>query len=171
MLRLRAPQLPGSVAPASRPDRRRPLEDPLLLRLPAFFSLLGPGKHLPEHRGPYNGVLRHHLGLIVPEPARACAIRVAGQTAHWREGECLIFDDSYPQEAWNDTDRDRLVLFLDIVRPLPRPVSWLNAAVIKAIGRSPFVRGSKARYFEWEQRFEARWAALTAREADRRGTQ
>src|SRR5688500_1449517 len=34
----------------------------------AMFSILEPGKHIPHHRGPYNGVLRLHLGLIVPEP-------------------------------------------------------------------------------------------------------
>jgi beta-hydroxylase len=36
--------------------------------LTVMFSILEPGKHLPPHRGPYNGVLRLHLGLIVPEP-------------------------------------------------------------------------------------------------------
>lgn len=59
----------------------------------AFFSLLGPHKHLPEHRGPYKGGLRCHLALLVPEPARACGIRVADQTAHWQEGKCLLFDE------------------------------------------------------------------------------
>src|SRR5437868_8593919 len=34
----------------------------------AFFSILMPRKHLPPHRGPYAGVLRYHLGLIVPDP-------------------------------------------------------------------------------------------------------
>lgn len=38
----------------------------------AFFSILEPGKRLPPHRGPYNGVLRLHLGLIVPEPREHC---------------------------------------------------------------------------------------------------
>ena len=29
-----------------------------------MFSILEPGKHLPPHKGPDNGVLRLHLGLI-----------------------------------------------------------------------------------------------------------
>jgi hypothetical protein len=41
-----------------------------------MFSILEPGKHLPPHRGPYNGVLRLHLGLIVPEPREQLGIRV-----------------------------------------------------------------------------------------------
>ena len=42
----------------------------------AMFSILEPGKRLPPHRGPYNGVLRLHLGLLVPEPRERAAIRV-----------------------------------------------------------------------------------------------
>jgi len=33
-----------------------------------FFSILSPHKHIPPHRGPWAGVLRLHLGLMVPEP-------------------------------------------------------------------------------------------------------
>src|SRR5919108_9171 len=51
----------------------------------AMFSILEPGKHVPAHRGPYNGVLRLHLGLIVPEPSEKVAIRVADRVCHWQE--------------------------------------------------------------------------------------
>ncbi len=125
----------------------------------ALFSVLGPHKRLPEHRGVYKGVLRCHLALVVPDPASTCGISVGGQTAHWEEGKCLVFDDSVPHEAWNDTEADRVVLLLDVLRPLRPPISWLNRGVIKAIGCSPFVRGSHDRYLEWERVFEARWAA------------
>lgn len=151
--------------------RRCPRTTRVLGRIPglttAFFSVLGPGKHLPEHRGPYNGVLRCHLALVLPGPAAACGILVGGETARWREGKCLVFDGSYPHRAWNDSDRDRVVLFMDIARPLRPPVSWLNTAVIKAIGRSPLVRGSKERHREWERRFEEYWAAPAARDGAR----
>ena len=42
----------------------------------AMFSILSPRKHIRPHRGPYMGVLRYHLGLVVPEDAHACRIRV-----------------------------------------------------------------------------------------------
>jgi aspartyl/asparaginyl beta-hydroxylase (cupin superfamily) len=87
-----------------------------------FFSILGPGKRLPPHYGPYRGVLRHHLALIVPEPRKGCGIRVGDQTRHWSEGQSLVFDDTYEHEAWNDTDGERVVLFLDITRPLRPPM-------------------------------------------------
>ncbi|MCY4354045.1 MAG: aspartyl/asparaginyl beta-hydroxylase domain-containing protein [Truepera sp.] len=120
----------------------------------AFFSIFGPGKHLPPHRGPYNGVLRYHLGLKVPEPRDQCGIRVQDEVRHWEEGKSLIFDDTYLHEAWNHTDQDRVVLFVDFVRPMTFPASMMNSALIQIIGLSPFVLGAKGNYTAWEERFE-----------------
>jgi beta-hydroxylase len=120
----------------------------------AFFSILAPGKHLPPHRGPYKGVMRYHLGLLIPEPAEQCGIRVDTTTRHWAEGRSLIFDDTYEHEAWNDTDATRVVLFVDFVRPLKAPARWLNAAVLWAIAFSPFIGDAKRRHNDWEKRFE-----------------
>ena len=121
----------------------------------AFFSILAPGKHLPAHRGPYKGVMRYHLGLLIPEPAESCGIRVDTETRHWAEGESMIFDDTYEHEAWNDTDATRVVLFVDFVRPLRAPARWVNAAVLWAIAFSPFIGDAKRRHNDWEKRFEA----------------
>jgi len=122
---------------------RCPLTVKALQRIPgmktAMFSILAPGKHIPEHRGPYRGVLRYHLGLTIPEQASACRIRVRDEVRHWSPGKSLIFDDSYLHEVWNDTDEERIILFVDFERPLPFPVSALNRAVIKRIGNTEFV--------------------------------
>ena len=62
----------------------------------AMFSILAPGKRIPPHTGPYKGVLRYHLGLVVPDaPVEQVGIRVGGETAGWSEGASLVFDDSY----------------------------------------------------------------------------
>ena len=61
----------------------------------AMFSILSPGKHILDHRGPYKGVLRYHLGLIVPEQAEQCRIRVGEDIRHWEEGKSLMFDDTF----------------------------------------------------------------------------
>ena len=66
----------------------------------AMFSILAPHKHIPEHRGMYKGVLRYHLGLIVPGPEGSCRIRVGNDVRCWKEGKSLIFDDSHPHEVW-----------------------------------------------------------------------
>jgi len=117
----------------------------------AFFSVLEPGKHLPDHRGTYKGVIRYHLGLLVPEPASQCRIRVGTEFRSWHEGESLIFDDTYRHEVWNDSDSTRVVLFVDFVRPLRFPASVVNQAVISAIKHSPFVKDGIANYESWER--------------------
>lgn len=106
----------------------------------AFFSILEGGKHIPPHKGPYNGVLRYHLGLKIPGNGEECRIRVGDELGYWREGKSLVFDDSYEHEAFNDADSERVVLFVDFVRPLPKSVSWLNKLVIYAFGELPPVQ-------------------------------
>jgi len=124
----------------------------------AMFSILAPRKRIPPHTGPYKGVLRYHLGLVVPDaPVEQVGIRVGGETAGWSEGASLVFDDSYEHEAWNDTDETRVVLFLDVVRPLRDPMRTVNAAVIKAIGWSPFIQDAKRRHRDWERRYAERY--------------
>lgn len=118
----------------------------------AFFSVLSPGKHIPAHRGPYKGVLRVHLGLKVPEPREQCRIRVDNEIRHWEEGECMIFDDRFEHEVWNDTDGERVVLFLDVERPLPMALDVFNKGVLKAISLSPYIQDAKRRHIEWEKK-------------------
>jgi ornithine lipid ester-linked acyl 2-hydroxylase len=121
----------------------------------AFFSILSPHKRISEHRGPWRGVLRYHLALQVPEPREQAGISVGGEVAHWREGESLLFDDGYRHHAWNETDGVRVVLFVDVIRPLKPPADQLNRALIWAIGRSPYISDARRRHDAWERRFEA----------------
>lgn len=80
----------------------------------ALFSRLKPGTHIEPHHGLLNTRLICHLPLIVPD---GCGIRVGGETRAWREGELLIFDDSFEHEAWNRGTADRIVLIFEIWRP------------------------------------------------------
>jgi len=120
----------------------------------AMFSILSPGKHIPAHRGPYKGVLRYHMGIVVPEPNERCRIRVGDQYRHWEEGKGMVFDDSHNHEVWNDTDGVRVVLFLDVVRPLRFPANLLNKLVLTLIKYSPFVQAARKNAGEWELSFE-----------------
>lgn len=106
----------------------------------AVFSILLPGKHIPEHRGPYKGLLRYHLALRVPAPAERCWIEVNGERRHWREGASLLFDDSFAHSAANESDDIRVVLFLDFPRPLPAPLALFNRAVIWLLSATEFAR-------------------------------
>jgi aspartate beta-hydroxylase/beta-hydroxylase len=105
----------------------------------AFFSILDPGKHVPAHCGPYRGYLRYHLGLKVPANNQP-SIRVKDQVYTWQEGESVLFDDSWDHEVTNASDEIRVVLIVDILRPMPTPFSNVNRVVTWII-RQAYAKG------------------------------
>ena len=118
----------------------------------AFFSVLAPGKHIPLHRGPYRGLLRCHLALVVPEPRQDCWIEVGGETSAWEEGRCIVFDDTYRHRVENNTGGRRVVLFIDVKRPLRFPGSLLNRVVLFLIRLSPYIQDARRNQVAWEKR-------------------
>lgn len=102
----------------------------------AMFASLPPGATLVRHRDPYAGSLRYHLGLITPNDP-GCFIEVDGERRHWRDGEALLFDETYIHHAANTTQQPRIVLFCDVERPLHfAPVRafnrWFSGRVMAA---------------------------------------
>jgi len=83
----------------------------------AMFAVLPAGSQLMQHRDPYAGSLRYHLGLITPN-SELCHIVVDGQSYSWSDGEDVLFDETYIHHAENKTDKDRLILFCDVERPV-----------------------------------------------------
>ncbi|WP_426668796.1 aspartyl/asparaginyl beta-hydroxylase domain-containing protein [Mucilaginibacter sp. McL0603] len=83
----------------------------------AMFAVLPAGSQLLQHRDPYAGSLRYHLGLITPN-SEDCYIVVDGQSYFWKDGDDVIFDETYIHHAENKTDVDRIILFCDIERPV-----------------------------------------------------
>ena len=82
-----------------------------------MFAELGPGGKLNEHRDPFAGSLRYHLGLVTPNDDR-CFIEVDGQRYSWRDGQAVVFDETYIHWAQNGCDTNRIILFCDIERPM-----------------------------------------------------
>ncbi|XP_034652936.1 aspartyl/asparaginyl beta-hydroxylase isoform X5 [Drosophila subobscura] len=80
------------------------------------FSVMQAETHVWPHCGPTNCRLRAHLTLVAPEPERT-SLRVAEQEITWREGELIIFDDSFEHEVWHNGTRPRLVLIVDMWHP------------------------------------------------------
>lgn len=101
---------------------RCPTTVALLRRVPgmqsALFSIIAPGAYIPPHNDPAKGVVRYHLALKVPRDRDRCFISVNGQKYHWEEGKGVLFDDVYDHWVRNDTDEERVILFVDILRPL-----------------------------------------------------
>lgn len=116
----------------------------------AFFSILSKGTHIPPHCGPYKGLLRYHLGLIIPDE-QACRIRVGDTIAHWSEGKSLVFDDTFEHEVWNDSSDERVILFVDFLRPLPRALDALNRLFVYLVGLSPLVQDALKNFEKLQQ--------------------
>jgi aspartyl/asparaginyl beta-hydroxylase (cupin superfamily) len=105
----------------------------------AFFSILDPGKSVPEHEGPYLGYLRYHLGIHVPR-SKPPKIVVNRLEYEWKEGEGVLFDDSWPHSVINDSEDKRAVLIVDVRRPLPFTADLVNGFVMNVVGRNAYGR-------------------------------
>lgn len=99
----------------------------------AFFSLLEPGKRIPKHSGPYAGILRYHLGLKIPKEGDVF-INLNNKKYSWVEGEGVLFDETYPHYVHNDSEEDRIILFIDIKRKFVSPtLNKVNNIILKAV--------------------------------------
>lgn len=136
--------------------RRCPVTAALLDRLPlsrvadhspeTFFSVLKPGAHIPLHTGVINTRLVAHLPLIIPPDV---GLRVNGETRVWKEGECLVFDDTFEHEAWNYSDQTRVVLIFDVWNPyLTEIESEAMRLVVEGLGHFSQAHGQNRQVYE-----------------------
>jgi len=110
----------------------------LLRKIPnlyqAFFSILDAGKCIPAHQGYYLGYLRYHLGLKVPT-MNPPTMRVKDQYHTWEQGKSILFDDSLNHEVYNQSDDVRVVLIVDVLRPMPLPLHLGNWIITRLLMR------------------------------------
>jgi len=136
-----------------------PLTTRLLESVPdlqtAWFSILAPGYHIPAHRGVSKGIVRAHLGLIIPRDAEKCRIRVGDKVQVWRPGEIFVFDDTYEHEVWNDTDEERVILLFDFDRPMKFWGRALNKTFVSLLKLTAYYQEPKKNMQTMEERFEA----------------
>ena len=146
--------------------RHAPRTAALLEQVPklqtAWFSILEPGYHITAHRGVTKGILRCHLGLIVPDRRESCWMRVDDQVCVWEPGKVLVFDDTYDHEVLNDTPQQRVVLLFDFIRPMRFWGRALNWVFIQGLKLTAYYQEPKARMKDFEDQFEA-----ATRRADR----
>lgn len=82
-----------------------------------FFSSMSPNTQIAPHYGAGNIKLRCHFPLFVPKENEKAYLRVGSETCHWKEGEMLMFDDTYEHEAGNLSSENRVILLIDIWHP------------------------------------------------------
>lgn len=90
----------------------------------AMFSVLPVGSKLTPHADPAACSLRYHLGLATPN-SDACYINIDGTDYSWRDGDDLLFDETYLHYAHNDADGYRLILMCDVERP-----TWVVGPIV-----------------------------------------
>lgn len=81
------------------------------------FSKLEPGTEISKHHGETNAIIRCHLGVEVPATAPDCAMNVNSEIRGWQEGKWIFFNDAQEHRAWNHTDKRRIVIIIDVIRP------------------------------------------------------
>lgn len=136
---------------------RAPLTANLVRQIPdlnsAFFSILEPGAVIPRHRGVTRGLVTCHLGLIVPDRRENCTMQVETTNCSWEQGKWLVFDDSCYHEVHNRTDQRRVILLVQVKRPMRVLGRMANDLALWGIRRSPFVQDARRNLDMWEQAY------------------
>jgi ornithine lipid ester-linked acyl 2-hydroxylase len=105
--------------------KKRSLRAPILIdsikSIPGIvscsISMLEPGSRIKPHHGDTNAIIRCHLPITIPGKLPESGFRVGADTREWKHGELLMFNDSEEHEAWNLSDKDRVILIIDLMRP------------------------------------------------------
>lgn len=132
-----------SIPNRARCPRTAALIDQVPNVVVAFFSIFEPGTHLKDHYGVTKAMLNVHLGLLVPEGPNRCEIRIRDEFRTWKPGEFLIFDETFNHEAWNESDQPRVVLFLQVMRPMRWPGRVLGKLFLQGIRRTSYVQDAR----------------------------
>lgn len=120
----------------------------------AMLSILAPGYHIPAHKGVTKGILRCHVGLIIPKQEDKCRIRVHDDIIAWSPGKVFVFDDTFEHEVWNETDEERVILLFDFDRPMSLLGRTLNNLLLSAMKLTAFYQDPKKNLKTAEARLE-----------------
>ena len=149
----------GFGAKLEKNCRQAPVTAKLLATVPglqtAWFSILGPGYHIPNHTGVSKGIVTAHLGLIIPKEAEKCRIRVADRIKVWHPGEIFVFDDTYDHEVWNETTEERVILLFHFDRPMKFWGRAVAGTFLRIMKLTAYYQEPKKNLIDWEDRFEA----------------
>ena len=79
----------------------------------AAFSKLGPNEELKTHSHENSGHKIFHLGIEIPDGD--VGLSHSGGEHKWKErGDWVVFDDTKDHSAWNRTDCNRILFYLDL---------------------------------------------------------
>jgi len=104
------------------------------------ISVLQDGVHIPIHVGYYKGIMRYMIPIIVPKDRENVFLCVNELKYYWTEGVGVLWDDTYPHKVYNNTDKIRVVIYMDVVRPLRWGLNTLNRFILLLACNSKIVK-------------------------------
>jgi beta-hydroxylase len=109
-----------------------------------MISVLEPGIQIPIHVGYYKGIMRYMIPTHIPKDRENVYLCVNGTKYHWKEGEGVLWDDTYPHKVYNNTNEVRVLIYMDVARPLHNEtISWfhnVNRWILKTASGSSIVK-------------------------------
>ncbi len=96
----------------------------------ASFNLLESNSSILPHCGDTNAIYRCHLGLDIPAGLPDCGFRVKNETKAWENNKWLVFMDAYEHEAWNNSNKDRYIFLMDVLRDDFKPKKGLVCSTV-----------------------------------------
>jgi len=106
----------------------------------AMFSTLPPDSTMSPHRGPLKGVLRCLYKLDFTGERNTACLQIKNKIFDWYDNDYIIFDDTLTHNTWNNSDKPRVVLFLDIERPLIFPINLFNKLVLFLVSKNKGIK-------------------------------
>ena len=98
----------------------------------AMISLLEAGCKIHPHCGPWRGSIRVHIGLFTPNSEK-CFISLNKKRYFWKDEEMVAFDDTFEHYVFNSTDKNRVILFLDVERKMK---SFFHQMILKLLNNT-----------------------------------
>lgn len=122
----------------------------------AWFSVIAAGYHIPKHKGITRGIIRGHLGLLIPNISKECFMDVENARVCWEQGKVVVFDDTFEHAVWNNTEQERIVLLFDFDRPM-RPIGrYIHDTSMKIFRKTAAYKEGVKATLEIEKSFDRR---------------
>lgn len=114
--------------------------------LSCAISIIPPETMIPRHVGYYKGLLRYMLAVEVPAEREKVYLCCNDEVVTWEEGKSVMFDDTFPHKVMNRTKQRRIVVYMDIRRPVS---GWLlnacHSMTLKLLQNSKAVKDEVSR--------------------------
>jgi len=78
-------------------------------------------------------------------------MEIAGVRHHWAVGRAFLFDDTFRHSVCNDSSEPRVVLLLDVERPMTARGRLLLRASIRLLEATHYVKDGVRNQRRWEE--------------------